>query len=110
MIGFVCDTPLTVYANVPALPFANVSVALPTSVRVTFEGSNGIALNGGPLVRYSGPSYTPAARLSACAKSHSGVRSKSYVNHVAKITSPWCVKLIPQPDSEPPGAAHQISW
>ena len=28
------------------------------------------------------------------------------MSHVAKITSPWCAKLMPQPDSEPPGAFH----
>ena len=49
------DTPFNVYANVAALPLANVNLAVPTTVRVTFAGSNGIALKAGPVVRISCP-------------------------------------------------------
>ena len=48
-------TPSIVYANVAALPLANVKVAVPTTVRVTFAGSNGTALKAGPVVRISSP-------------------------------------------------------
>ena len=34
----------------------------------------------------------------------------SWVNHVAKITSPWCAKLMPHPASDPAGAFHHIPW
>ena len=55
VIALDCDTPPSVYANVAALPFANVNVAVPTSVRVTFAGSNGVALKAGPVVRINFP-------------------------------------------------------
>src|SRR5689334_4459218 len=32
--------------------------------------------------------------------------SVSYVNQVPNSTSPCCAKLMPQPDSTPPGDAH----
>ena len=51
MIGLVWLTALTVYANVARLPSANVSVAVPTGVIVTPPGFQGVALNGGPVVR-----------------------------------------------------------
>ena len=51
LMVFVCATPSTVYANVPALPWVNVNVALPTAVTVTALGANGTALNAGPVVR-----------------------------------------------------------
>ena len=34
----------------------------------------------------------------------------SWVNQVAKITSPWCAKLMPHPASDPAGAFHHIPW
>src|SRR5579862_10057479 len=39
--------------------------------------------------------------------SHRPVPSTSYVNHVAKRTSPCCVRLMPHPDSEFAGEFHQ---
>src|SRR5258706_8305057 len=45
MIGFDCETPLTVYANVPELTSAKVNVAEPTRVTTTIDGFHGFALN-----------------------------------------------------------------
>jgi len=42
--------------------------------------------------------------------SHHGFPSGPKVNQLAKITLPCCVRLIPHPDSEPAGFAHQIAW
>src|SRR5512135_235828 len=77
VIAFACDTPFTVYANVPFAPSLNVNVAVPTAVRVTCAGSNGTALNAGPVVRYSVPVNTPALLAVAVTDSHSGVPSTS---------------------------------
>src|SRR5262249_55331425 len=43
------------YANVALSPSRNVSVRVPTGVLTTLSGSNGTALNGGPVVLKSAP-------------------------------------------------------
>src|SRR5512132_150228 len=55
VIVFVCEVPLTVYANDARLPLAKLSVAVPTVVVAMRVGSNGVAVNAGPVVRTSGP-------------------------------------------------------
>ena len=42
-------TPSIVYVNVAWLPSANVNVAVPAGVPVTFAGSNLVALKAGPV-------------------------------------------------------------
>ena len=58
-IDFVCIVDfvpsLTWKENVAALPLLNVTVAVPTGVRVTASGLNGTAENGGPDVRINVP-------------------------------------------------------
>jgi hypothetical protein len=49
VIGFDCDTPPIEYENVPLLPSANASVAVPTGVANTFVESKGAAFQAGPV-------------------------------------------------------------
>ncbi len=51
VMALVWVTPSSVYANVPLLPSVKVRLTFPASVATTFEARNGIALNGGPVVR-----------------------------------------------------------
>src|SRR5205085_1745358 len=55
------------------------------------------------------PAAGPALTRGAVATSHSPFPSVSYVNHEAKMTSPCCVRLTPQPDSEFAGDRHHRS-
>jgi hypothetical protein len=102
--------PSTEYANVPAFPLVNVSVAVPASVATTCVGSKGTASNAGPVVRHGVPLQVPGAIRGAVAVSHIGALSRSQVNQAAKIVSSWCVRLIPHPASGPAGAARRRSW
>ena len=72
-MAFVCETMFTVYAKLALLPSLKVNVAVPTAVDTTLAGLNGTALNGGPVVRYKVPVYTPAEVLVAVTTSHIGV-------------------------------------
>src|SRR5206468_4965164 len=108
-MALVCLVPLTVYSKPRLFPSTTLKIAVPTAVETTFVGSNGTALKGGPVVRNSIPEYTPCEDFGAVTTSHIGVLSVSYVNQLAKRVSPWCVRLIPQPDSDPAGDAHQRS-
>ena len=49
------DAPSIVEVNVALLPSLKLKVAVPTSVKMTFDDSKATALNGGPLLRYSLP-------------------------------------------------------
>src|SRR5690242_17948453 len=98
--------PFTVYENVALSWSLNVSVPDPTTFLVTFAGSNGWLLNGGPCVSYSVPLNTFVAVRSAVIDSHHARPFPSYVNQVAKMMSPWCARLMPQPDSMPAGDFH----
>ena len=81
--------PLTVKVNVPLAASAKVSVPLPTATGTTSAGSNGVALNGGPLVLYSVPvNVLPPLTRFAVIDSHHALPPASYVNHVAKTMSP----------------------
>src|SRR3954463_5445797 len=102
------EPPFTVAPSRPLLPsLLNVTVALPTAVRWTCDGLNGTALKAGPVVRSSSPENVLAAvRRPFDITSQSGEPSMSYVNQVAKTTSPCCAKLMPHPDSLAPGEAH----
>jgi hypothetical protein len=50
---------------------------VPTGVATTRAGSNGSALNAGPVVRYNVPVYVAGAERFVVADSHSGVPSVS---------------------------------
>ena len=51
VMGVLRVTSSMVQANVAALPFVNVTLAVPTAVAVTRAGRNGTESNGGPVVR-----------------------------------------------------------
>ena len=46
----------------------------------------------------------------AATTSHSTLPSSPNVNQVAKIVSPWWLRLIPHPGSEFAGEFHQMPW
>jgi hypothetical protein len=76
VIGLVCDTPLTVYSKYAPTP-VKYSVAEPTMVSYTFAGSNGSALNGGPLVAKIVPYKATDVQRLATTASHQGLPSAS---------------------------------
>src|SRR5690606_31717295 len=83
----------------------------PASTPETREGCQAGAWNGGPVVRWSAPSYTPwPVRATFDPTSHSPRPSGPYVNQVTKRISPWCAMFRPHPDSDPAGDAHHRSW
>ena len=57
MIGSERTTPSSSKSNVPLSGSVKVKVADPTRSRMTFAGSQGWLLNGGPSVWYRSPDY-----------------------------------------------------
>src|SRR6185295_7827869 len=79
-------------------------------IRCTTVGSKGTAPNGGPDARCTVPAKALGPVWKRVIDTFQALPFKSWVNQVAKMTSPWCAKLIPQPDSIPAGAAHHMPW
>src|SRR6266567_2119681 len=94
----------------PWLASLNVSVPMPTLDAVIPPGlpcgGKGTASKAGPVASKSVPENVFAPALFAVITSHQPLPARSYVNHEAKMTSPWCAKLIPHPDSDSAGALY----
>ena len=58
--------------RLPCVGDANVTASVPTAVSATLPGSNGCALNAGPVTVDTAPAYDPAAVLRNSAISHHG--------------------------------------
>src|SRR5450631_989818 len=108
VMALVTGTPSTEYVSVPVMPSENAARIVPTVLNAI--AVQGTVLNAGPVVRKRSPEKEPSVCLFIVATSHMPVPFEAYVKSVAKMMVPWCVKLMPHPDSEPAGMAHHRSW
>ena len=94
----------------PLLPSAKVSVAVahgdPLHLR-RVERNRAERRPGGPN---SVPAKVLGPVWKAVIDRFQALPLASWVNQVAKITSPWCAKLMPQPASDSAGAAYHMPW